>query len=225
MTRGFRKEIAMKLFYQYITIFFNLQPILSHFHPLQVENCDSNSRLVVGEGDNGKFRPERVKHSWCIKASFCIFKPWPNFLVVWNEHFHEVPLIITFFFSFATHFRSSSSTTAAVICGLYWMKMTMVHSGLEGLNPPNWIDSTKNKNHFESQWINCFNNNDIIFSFVTHLKSSSSTTCRELREQFAACSGWDDNCKFKHESVNTSRAALLKTTCPCNKRSPICKSV
>ena len=27
--------------------------------PLQVENCDSNSRLVVDEDDNGKLRPER----------------------------------------------------------------------------------------------------------------------------------------------------------------------
>ena len=33
----------------------------SHLHPLQVENCDSNSRLVVDEDDNGKFRLERVK--------------------------------------------------------------------------------------------------------------------------------------------------------------------
>ena len=32
----------------------------SHFHPLQVENCDSNSRLVVDEDDNGKFGLERV---------------------------------------------------------------------------------------------------------------------------------------------------------------------
>ena len=31
-----------------------------HLHPLQVENCDSNSRLVVDEDDNGKIRPERA---------------------------------------------------------------------------------------------------------------------------------------------------------------------
>ena len=37
---------------------------------------------------------------------------------------------------------------------------------------------------------NCFNNSNIFFSFVTHFKSSSSTTSRELRLQFAACSGW-----------------------------------
>ena len=37
------------------------------------------------------------------------------------------------------------------------------------------------------------NNNNIFFSFVTHFKSSSSTTSRELRQQFAACSGLDQN--------------------------------
>ena len=42
------------------SIFFHLSPTLSHFHPLQVENCDSNSRRVVDEDDNGKFRLQRV---------------------------------------------------------------------------------------------------------------------------------------------------------------------
>ena len=51
----------MKLFYEYMVIFFNLSPTSNHFHSLQVENCGSNSRLVVNEGDNGKFRTERVK--------------------------------------------------------------------------------------------------------------------------------------------------------------------
>ena len=51
----------MKLFYQYMAIFFNFSPTSSHLHPLQVENCDSNSRLVVDEDDNGKFRLKRVK--------------------------------------------------------------------------------------------------------------------------------------------------------------------
>ena len=45
-----------------MAIFFNFQTTSSHLHPLQVENCDSNSRLVVDGDDNGKFRPERVKH-------------------------------------------------------------------------------------------------------------------------------------------------------------------
>ena len=50
----------MKLVNQYMTIFINISPTLGHFHPLQVENSDSNSRLVVDEDDNGKFRLERV---------------------------------------------------------------------------------------------------------------------------------------------------------------------
>ena len=39
----------------------NLFTTSNHLHLLQVKNCDSNSRLVVDEDDNGKFRPERVK--------------------------------------------------------------------------------------------------------------------------------------------------------------------
>ena len=35
-----------------------------------------------------------------------------------------------------------------------------------------------------------FNNNNILFSSVTHFKSSSSTSSLELRQKFAACSGW-----------------------------------
>ena len=54
-------KISMKLDYQYIVIFFNFSPTLNHLHPLQVENCNSNSRLVVDEDGNGKFRLERVK--------------------------------------------------------------------------------------------------------------------------------------------------------------------
>ena len=70
----------MKLVYQHMVIFFNFSPTSSHLRPLQNENCDSNSRLVVDEGqvencdsnsrlvvdedDNGKFRPERVNRSF-----------------------------------------------------------------------------------------------------------------------------------------------------------------
>ena len=49
-------NISIKLVYPYMTIVINC-----HLLPLQVENCDSNSRLVVDEDDNGKFRFERVK--------------------------------------------------------------------------------------------------------------------------------------------------------------------
>ena len=63
----------MKLVYQYMEIFCTFSPTSNHLHPLQVENCGSNSRLVVDEDDNGKFMPERVNaHSSCILASLTL---------------------------------------------------------------------------------------------------------------------------------------------------------
>ena len=53
-------KISMKLVYQYMTILFNYSPTSNHLYPLQVANCDSNSRLVVDEDDYGKFSLERV---------------------------------------------------------------------------------------------------------------------------------------------------------------------
>ena len=53
-------KISKKLVYQYMAIFLNFYTTSNHLHPLQAENCDSNSRLVVDEDDNGKFRVERV---------------------------------------------------------------------------------------------------------------------------------------------------------------------
>ena len=37
-----------------MVIFFIFSPTSNHLHPLQVENCDSNSQLVVNEDDNVK---------------------------------------------------------------------------------------------------------------------------------------------------------------------------
>ena len=51
-----------------MAIFYIFSTTSNHFHPLQVENCGSNSRLVVNEDDNGKFRPERVKS---LKTDIC----------------------------------------------------------------------------------------------------------------------------------------------------------
>ena len=44
----------MELVYKYMAIFFNFQTTSNHLDPLRVENCDSNSRLVVDEDDNVK---------------------------------------------------------------------------------------------------------------------------------------------------------------------------
>ena len=66
-------EISIKRVYQYIVIFPNFYTTSNHLHPLQVGNCDSNSRLVVDEDDNGKVRLERVKK---ILVIFTHLKLW-----------------------------------------------------------------------------------------------------------------------------------------------------
>ena len=58
---GFWMKITIKLVYYCMGIFFNLLPSSNHLPSVQVENCDSNSRLVEDKDDNGKFRLERVK--------------------------------------------------------------------------------------------------------------------------------------------------------------------
>ena len=57
----FLMKISMKLVCQYMVFFFKFLFISNNLHPLQVENCNSNSRLAVDEDDYGKFRLERVK--------------------------------------------------------------------------------------------------------------------------------------------------------------------
>ena len=54
-------KIPIIMVYQYMAVFRYFSPTSYHLHPLQVENCDSNSRLVVDEDDKIKFRLERVK--------------------------------------------------------------------------------------------------------------------------------------------------------------------
>ena len=69
-TRGFMMKISLKLFYQYMAIFFNFSPTSSHLHPLQVENCGSNSRLVVDDmtmvNSGSKGLTLKAPKSFCI---------------------------------------------------------------------------------------------------------------------------------------------------------------
>ena len=58
--------------YQYVALFLNFSPTSSHLYPLQVENCDSNSRLVVDKDDKGKFRLERVR-GYCLLYTDLLF--------------------------------------------------------------------------------------------------------------------------------------------------------
>ena len=67
-------KISMKLVYQYMAILFNFLPTSNHLHLLQVENCGSNSRLVVDEDDNGKLRLERVKHQDLLLFEIYLFQ-------------------------------------------------------------------------------------------------------------------------------------------------------
>ena len=50
----FSTGISMELAYKYMAILFNFYHTSNHLYPLQVENCDSNWRLVVDEDDNVK---------------------------------------------------------------------------------------------------------------------------------------------------------------------------
>ena len=94
----------MKLVYQYMAIFINFSPTSNHLHPLQVENCDSNSRLVVDDADYGKFRIERDKPPRCIEASFYIPDNILNFPTTkgfrMNISMKPVYQYVVFFFNF-----------------------------------------------------------------------------------------------------------------------------
>ena len=57
-----------------MAIFLHFSPTSSHLYSLQVENCDSNSRLVVDEDDNSKLRLERLNAEMCLKCVFFQFE-------------------------------------------------------------------------------------------------------------------------------------------------------
>ena len=57
-------KIPLKLFYQYMAIFVNFSPTSSNLHPLQVENCGSNSRLVVDEMTVVNSGSKGLKQHW-----------------------------------------------------------------------------------------------------------------------------------------------------------------
>ena len=80
---------SMKLVYQYMAIFINFSPTSNHLHPLQAENCDSNSRLVVDEDDNGKLRLARVNyHSYRLFITYLLYYFVINIDHLIVPHFH-----------------------------------------------------------------------------------------------------------------------------------------
>ena len=82
-TKGFRRIISMKQLYQYMAIFFNFSATSSHLYPLQVKNCDSNSRLVVDKDDNGKVRLERVN----VNMKITLLQTW---MAAENPHYFKL---------------------------------------------------------------------------------------------------------------------------------------
>ena len=77
--------------------FSHLPSTSSHLHPLQVEYCDSNSRLVVDEDDNGKFRIQRVKElkkADLFKATLCIWR-WSVLTMCCFSSDHILVCVIT----------------------------------------------------------------------------------------------------------------------------------
>ena len=76
-----------------MAIFFNFSPTSNHLHPLQVGNCDSYSRLVVDEDDNGKFRRERVNQIIQYGRRL-FFKTWKLEIFKFKFKKNEIVLVI-----------------------------------------------------------------------------------------------------------------------------------
>ena len=66
-------KISMKLAYQCIAIFFHFSITSNHLHPLQVENCNSNSRLVVDEEDNVNSGLKVLNHYFNFVSKYYIY--------------------------------------------------------------------------------------------------------------------------------------------------------
>ena len=89
--------ISLTLFYQYMAIFFNFSATSSHLHPLQVENCGSNSRLVVDEMTMVNSGSKGLMSSVCIvnerdqrnyhQIAFCLNKTTRDIMVIY-VHIH-----------------------------------------------------------------------------------------------------------------------------------------
>ena len=95
--------ISLKMVHQYMVIFFNCSPTSNHFHPLQVGNCDSNSRLVVDEDDN-------------VKSGLKGLRRWNIFM--WTKrtktlHFIWIPLLWVY-----SHYKYLTLSVNIRICQL-----------------------------------------------------------------------------------------------------------
>ena len=69
--------------------FSHLSLTSSHLHPLQVENRDSNSRLVVDEDSNGEFRLDCLLEAFHLRntpeKNISVFYMYIFLQILWNE--------------------------------------------------------------------------------------------------------------------------------------------
>ena len=106
-----------------MVIFFNFSLPSNNLYPLQVENCDSNSRLVVDEDDNRKLRLERVKN-----------EKKPSVSMVYTQIFQR--LIKMAQITLSNYFEKSSPALKgwmpriSGICADNFMLPAPIHSGL-----------------------------------------------------------------------------------------------
>ena len=74
----------MKLVHQYMAVFFNFPLTSNHLHPIQVENCNSNSRLVVDKNEmkwnESGFRPPLCTYrlNWARRTSWGWWDDWDD---------------------------------------------------------------------------------------------------------------------------------------------------
>ena len=155
----------MKLVYQYMVFFFNSQTTSYHLHPLQVDNCDRNSRLVVDEDDNVKSglkglinRTYRclagqvlllISHVVCL----CVFQHRPVYVEV-SEIFILVPALLGLKGNLEMTLASRLSTqVSSLLTFRYllnrWLGCILVSSAISlciSHDPTNFGKQSRNKN-------------------------------------------------------------------------------
>ena len=156
---------------------------MSNFHPLEVVDRGSETQLQVGENLSyliQRFKGQRAKTNSRRQA-----RAYP---ARWQQAIIRNRKLIV-----KDVFINSERAALSAFLSLFGMIESCVHP----LNPHGGIilhlwrmAPFQHLRVLERtfSW-NCFNNN-ILFYFFTHYKSSLSTTSREFRQQFAACSGW-----------------------------------
>ena len=125
-------------------------PSSSHLHPLQVENCDSNSRLVVDKDENGKFRPERVNYRSFnpFSAGIDFYSQSPHWK---SEIFIRKTLVSWFTYKYFSTLRANPFI--AKLFNLNFHSLEVVSRWRDPQLPSEW-----KLYRFDKMAVNCFQN-------------------------------------------------------------------